>query len=230
MGELTALFGEPQNLVSYHLARAARRGRWCRRGAVRPTAATPTTASTSPAAASCSCATGAALHPGLRLGLRAEHGRAQLGAPSAAGAVPVHRQQRPVPDGRGARSSDRTGRAVEARSAGSHPKPLHPNAVRVMAERGIDIAGRATKHLDRFARQRFDRVVTLCDKVREVCPEFPGDPTLPTGASPTRRRGRRRRRRPIRRSSGPPTSSTIRVGFLLARLAVRRPNRKEHRS
>jgi protein-tyrosine-phosphatase len=64
--------------------------------------------------------------------------------------------------------------AVGARSAGSHPKPLHPNAVRVMAERDLDITGNATKHLRRFMRMRFDRVVTLCDKVREVCPELPG--------------------------------------------------------
>jgi protein-tyrosine-phosphatase len=45
-----------------------------------------------------------------------------------------------------------------------------------MAERGIDIAGRPTKPLSRFTRNRFDRVITLCDKVREVCPEFPGLP------------------------------------------------------
>jgi len=45
-----------------------------------------------------------------------------------------------------------------------------------MAERGIDIAGRATKHFDRFKRMRFDHVVTLCDKVKEVCPELPGRP------------------------------------------------------
>jgi protein-tyrosine-phosphatase len=66
---------------------------------------------------------------------------------------------------------------IQGRSAGSHPKPLHPNTVRVMAERGIDISGRPTKHLSRFARTRFDRVITLCDKVREVCPEFPGQPS-----------------------------------------------------
>ncbi|MGI8807799.1 MAG: arsenate reductase ArsC [Acidimicrobiales bacterium] len=71
---------------------------------------------------------------------------------------------------------ERSGDAVEARSAGSHPKTLHPDAVRVMAERGIDISGRPTKHLDGFARTRFDRVVTLCDRVREICPEFPGRP------------------------------------------------------
>ena len=45
-----------------------------------------------------------------------------------------------------------------------------------MAERDIDISGRPTKSLTRFTRHRFDRVVTLCDKVREVCPEFPGQP------------------------------------------------------
>src|SRR5207302_1434269 len=57
-------------------------------------------------------------------------------------------------------------------------KALHPNAVRVMAERGIDIAGRATKPLSRFTRSRFDRVITLCDKVKEICPEFPGAPDV----------------------------------------------------
>ena len=72
---------------------------------------------------------------------------------------------------------ERSGGAVRAASAGSHPKPLHPNAVRVLAERGIDIAGRRSKHLDRFAGTRFDQVVTVCDKVRAVCPELPGQPT-----------------------------------------------------
>jgi protein-tyrosine-phosphatase len=70
----------------------------------------------------------------------------------------------------------RTGGAVLARSAGSHPKPLHPDAVRVMADRGIDISRCRSKALTRFTGNRFDRVVTLCDKVREVCPEFSGAP------------------------------------------------------
>ncbi len=68
--------------------------------------------------------------------------------------------------------------AVDSVSAGSAPKPLHPNAVRVLAERGIDIAGRASKHLDEFAGNRFGYVVSLCDRVREVCPEFPDHPDL----------------------------------------------------
>ena len=45
-----------------------------------------------------------------------------------------------------------------------------------MSERGIDISGRRTKSLDRFIHTRFDRVITLCDKVKEICPEFPGAP------------------------------------------------------
>ncbi len=71
-----------------------------------------------------------------------------------------------------------SGGAVSAASAGSHPKPLHPNAVRVMRERGIDLAGRRSKHLSEFAARRFDYVISLCDRVREVCPEFPGGPEL----------------------------------------------------
>ena len=67
---------------------------------------------------------------------------------------------------------------VEVVSAGSHPKPVSPMAVRVMARRGIDIGDRRSKHHSEFAGQRFDLVVTLCDRVREVCPEFPGHPRL----------------------------------------------------
>jgi protein-tyrosine-phosphatase len=83
---------------------------------------------------------------------------------------------------------------IDPASAGSNPKPLHPNAVRVMAKRGIDISANRTKHLDEFAGQRFDTVITLCDKVREICPEFPSHPrrahwSIPDPAleGPTRR-------------------------------------------
>jgi ArsR family transcriptional regulator, arsenate/arsenite/antimonite-responsive transcriptional repressor / arsenate reductase (thioredoxin) len=68
--------------------------------------------------------------------------------------------------------------AVRAASAGSHPKPLHRNAMHVMRERGIDLAGRRSKHLSEFNARRFDYVISLCDRVREVCPEFPGTPQL----------------------------------------------------
>jgi protein-tyrosine-phosphatase len=165
VGELVQLVGKPQNLVSYHLAELRRAG--------------VVTARRSSAdgrdvyyrADLFRCRdllgeAGLSLHPGLSL------------APTRADDVGP-RRARPrllfLCTGNSARSQiaealveHRSAGTVEARSAGSHPKPLHPNAVRVMAERGVDIT--------RFARNRFDRVITLCDKVREICPEFPGAP------------------------------------------------------
>jgi protein-tyrosine-phosphatase len=73
----------------------------------------------------------------------------------------------------------RSGGAIDAVSAGSHPKPLHRNAVRVMREDyGLDLSGHVSKHLDVFADQHFDWVISLCDQVREVCPEFPDRPEV----------------------------------------------------
>jgi ArsR family transcriptional regulator, arsenate/arsenite/antimonite-responsive transcriptional repressor / arsenate reductase (thioredoxin) len=63
---------------------------------------------------------------------------------------------------------------IEVFSAGSHPKPLHANAVRVLREHGIDLGGRRSKHVSQFVGQRFDFVISLCDRVREICPEFRG--------------------------------------------------------
>jgi ArsR family transcriptional regulator, arsenate/arsenite/antimonite-responsive transcriptional repressor / arsenate reductase (thioredoxin) len=48
----------------------------------------------------------------------------------------------------------------------------------VMRARGIDLAGRRSKHVDELVAERFDYVISLCDRVREVCPEFPGEPEL----------------------------------------------------
>jgi protein-tyrosine-phosphatase len=45
-----------------------------------------------------------------------------------------------------------------------------------MRERGIDLTSRRSKHLSQFTRRRFDYVISLCDRVREICPEFPGTP------------------------------------------------------
>ncbi len=46
------------------------------------------------------------------------------------------------------------------------------------AKNNIDITANRTKHLDEFVSQRFDFVITLCDRVREVCPDFPSQPDL----------------------------------------------------
>jgi protein-tyrosine-phosphatase len=47
-----------------------------------------------------------------------------------------------------------------------------------MLERGIDISDRHPTHLDELVTQHFDHVISLCDRVREVCPDFPGFPTV----------------------------------------------------
>jgi ArsR family transcriptional regulator, arsenate/arsenite/antimonite-responsive transcriptional repressor / arsenate reductase (thioredoxin) len=171
--ELTKLLRKPQSLVSYHLARL-RSGQLV---SMRRSSADGRDAYYSVDLARCLdvlAATGVALHPGLA-----------VTPPVGDGYAADARRVRVLflCTGNSTRSQiaeallqHLAGDAVEARSAGSHPRSVHPNAVRVMRERGIDISSKACKHLNRFAQRRFDYVVTLCDRVREVCPEFPGGP------------------------------------------------------
>ncbi|MEP0774783.1 MAG: arsenate reductase ArsC [Acidobacteriota bacterium] len=66
------------------------------------------------------------------------------------------------------------GERWEARSAGTRPAAgVHPLAVRVMAEAGVDISGGVPEHVDRYLEQPWDLVVTVCDSARESCPVFP---------------------------------------------------------
>lgn len=176
VGELCALVGLPQNLVSYHLGRLRAQGLVSRRRSL----ADGRDSYYALELSHCSellAATGVALHPGLRV----------VRAPVRSAARGTRRRTRILflCTGNSARSQmaealteHLAGHAVQARSAGSHPKPLHPNAVRVMRERRIDIRGRRSKHMEEFAAKRFDYVISLCDRVREVCPEFPGHPDL----------------------------------------------------
>jgi protein-tyrosine-phosphatase len=169
VGELCALAGRRQSLVSYHLRRL-RDG-----GLVRSHRSAADGRDSYYVLDLARCGelfsdAGTALHPGL-------------------GARPGPRTRRAsalfLCTGNSARSQiaealaeQLSGGAVNAASAGSHPRPLHPNAVRVLRERGIDLAGRRSTHLGEFAGRRFDLVISLCDRVREVCPEFPGRPEL----------------------------------------------------
>jgi protein-tyrosine-phosphatase/DNA-binding transcriptional ArsR family regulator len=174
--ELTSLLGQPQNLVSYHLGRLRAGGLVT----TRRSSADRRDAYYSLDLDRCGellTATGAALHPGLRLTVPAA-GRSAPG-PS-----------RPVRvlflcTGNSARSQmaeaflrGLSDGAVGAFSAGSHPKPVNKNAVLAMREHGIDISGQHAKHLSAFSAQRFDYVISLCDRLREICPEFPGHPEL----------------------------------------------------
>ena len=168
--ELTAIVGESQNLISYHLGRLRAGGLVsARRSAAdgRDTYYTLDLARCGDLLA----ASGAALHPALRLTSR----------PIPAGPRRAKRGARVLfaCTGNSARSQlaeaffrELTAGSIPAVSAGSDPKPVHPFAVTVMAEYGLDISGQRSKHLDTFVGRRFSHVVTLCDRVREVCPEF----------------------------------------------------------
>lgn len=169
VGELTELVGQPQNAVSYHLGRlrdgglvsnrrssADGRDSYYRIELVR--------------CAQLLAATGAALHPGL----------VPDGPPAPVrGSAPVRVLF--LCTGNSSRSQiaeallrQAAGRRVRVASAGSSPKPVHPNTPRVLREYGIDGTGLRSKHLDGLLSRRFDYVITVCDKVREICPEFPG--------------------------------------------------------
>jgi arsenate reductase len=66
------------------------------------------------------------------------------------------------------------GDRYEAYSAGTKPTGVHPLAVRVMAEIGIDISHHRSKSVVEFLGAEFDYVVTVCDRAKESCPFFPG--------------------------------------------------------
>jgi protein-tyrosine-phosphatase/DNA-binding transcriptional ArsR family regulator len=118
---------------------------------------------------------------------------------------------------------DLAGGKVDACSAGSRPKPLHPNAVRVLRERGIDIAGRSSKHLDTFIGQRFDYVISLCDRVREVCPEFPQHPHVVHWSIPDPAAAGDTDEETYPAFQEMVTELTGRIGFLLERVGRARP-------
>jgi protein-tyrosine-phosphatase/DNA-binding transcriptional ArsR family regulator len=195
--ELVARTAEPQNLVSYHL-------RLLRDGGLVRSARSSFDGRDSyyhldlDRCAEGLCHTGAALHSALR--------RAPLDAGSPAPAVEQRSRRIEVLfvcTGNSARSplaeallDHRSAGRISATSAGTRPKnALHPDAVRALREGfGIDLSGQRPRHLDELADRRFDVVITLCDKAREVCPDFPGqqrkihwsvrDPAAPEATDP----------------------------------------------
>ena len=66
------------------------------------------------------------------------------------------------------------GDRVAAYSAGVEPGGLNPDAVRVMAEAGVDIASHRSKHVAELRHISFDYVVTVCDHAHETCPAVLG--------------------------------------------------------
>jgi arsenate reductase len=63
---------------------------------------------------------------------------------------------------------------IDAYSAGIETHGLNPQAVRVMAEAGVDISGHRSKNVAELQAVPFDYVVTVCGNAHEMCPMFPG--------------------------------------------------------
>src|SRR3954454_15532905 len=143
VGELCELAGRPQSLVSYHLRQLRDGGLVTARRSLADGRDSYYVLDLARCAELLARA-GTALHPGLAPGP----------PPAAAGGATVLF----ACTGNSARSQmaealaeQLSGGRVRAVSAGSRPKPVHPNAVHALRERGIDLAGRRSKHLSEFS-------------------------------------------------------------------------------
>ncbi len=108
---------------------------------------------------------------------------------------------------------------VAAYSGGDFPTTIHPLTLELLREWGIDPADQASKPLDQFVGQPFDYVITVCDRVREHCPTFPGGATQlhwslpdPTEARGSRAPGGLPRRPPRDRRAHPAIPAPPRHG------------------
>ncbi|GLY37544.1 ArsR family transcriptional regulator [Amycolatopsis sp. NBRC 101858] len=172
--ELTERLGQPQNLVSYHL-------RLLRDGGLVTARRSSFDGRDSyyhldlDRCAGALTATGADLHPVLRLRPPAPPALPAGGRVRVLFACTGNSSRSPIAE---ALLRHRAGDHVDVTSAGSRPKPrIHPDAIRVLREDfGIELDDRRPRHLDTLTGHRFDYVITVCDKVREVCPDFGDDP------------------------------------------------------
>jgi protein-tyrosine-phosphatase len=165
VSELVGRTGQAPSLVSYHLSRLRGGGLVSARRSAADARDSYYTLDLG-ATGQAMDAMARAIHPGL------------LGAPAPAGVAP---RVLFICTGNSSRSQMAEawlrhlgGPGMDAVSAGTVPSSLHPLAVEAMRERGIDISGQRAKHVDLFRGHEFDRVVTLCDRAREACPELPG--------------------------------------------------------
>jgi protein-tyrosine-phosphatase/DNA-binding transcriptional ArsR family regulator len=189
--ELVAAAALPQNLISYHLRQLRLGGLVTARRSSSDGRDTYYSLDLDGCAKALAGAA-AALHPGLARLPAAPAAPAESAVPgqqagSGALAAPgASRRVLFVCTGNSSRSPMaegllryRAGAQVAAASAGIRPKAVHPHAVAVMRDRyGVDISGHRPVQVEVAARERFDYVISLCDKAREACPEFAGRPGL----------------------------------------------------
>jgi len=168
VGELTELVAEPQNLVSYHLGLLRRAGLVSSRPSSHDARDRYYHLDLDACAAAVS-GTGPALHPALRMTLTSVPPEVR-GTPRVLFVCTGNSARSPMAE---ALLRRRLGAHVRVASAGTHPRDaLHPDAVRVLREEyDVDVGAQAPRQLGRGTRTpRYDRVVTLCDKAREVVP------------------------------------------------------------
>lgn len=169
VGELVALTERPQNLVSYHLGRLRAGGLVVEHRSsadARDVYYHLDLARLDALLRAC----GGAVHPSLAS--VATSGASELSArPRRVLFLCTHNSARSQMAEAFMRQV--AGGRVIAASAGSEVSRVHPLAVDVMAERGVDISRQRSKLLDLLVAQFWDVVVTVCDRVREVCPPLP---------------------------------------------------------
>lgn len=153
VGELVGRLGAPQNLVSYHL------------GLLRAAGLVRAHRSDADGRATYYALDAAALETALS-GLTRQLGD-RLSVTSVA-FVCTHNQARSQMAEGWLRQL--AGAAIRVRSAGVDPRPLHPLAVAVMAEAGVDISGQQPKGLETLLDDPPELVITVCDRAREACP------------------------------------------------------------
>jgi protein-tyrosine-phosphatase len=172
VGELTSAIGQPDNLVSYHLAQLRRAGLVSERRSDADGRDVYYTVDAE-RLRDRYLSVGAALHPSL----------VPVEAPAAVAGKPA-RSPRVLflCTGNSARSQmaeallrELSKGIVEARSAGISPSSVDPDAARTLQEIGLDVSGLRSKHLDEFAGEHFDYVITVCDRMKESCPVYPDD-------------------------------------------------------
>lgn len=179
--ELVAATGLPQNLVSYHLRRLRSGGLVTARTSSFDGRDTYYSLDLG-ACARALAGAAAALRPGLGAGTAPAEAAQVSEATGAGGTAP--RRVLFVCTGNSGRSPmaaallrHRAGHRVQAASAGTQPRPLHPAAAAVLRDRyRIDIGGHRPTHVATVAGTRFDYVISLCDRAREAVPEFAGSP------------------------------------------------------
>lgn len=113
----------------------------------------------------------------------------------------------------------------EVRSAGTEATRVNPYAIRVLDELGIDWSDARSKAITEFLDQRFDYVITVCDRARETCPVFPGsENTLHWGLDdPSEVQGTDEQRLAAFRRTQLEVTSRLRPFIEIALRAARRP-------